>query len=127
MRLSIPFGVGVDVDTRLLFVDSGPGSGGGGGASCRLLLHGSAQHLLGWTPRLTDGPTLNETDGGDSVGAVFLDHGACRLWTVFHGPKRSRQLAPLHSGLRCPLGVRQIPPTHRDQNNGYLTDETRPK
>ncbi|MFJ3304334.1 SAVMC3_10250 family protein [Streptomyces sp. NPDC086549] len=56
----------------LLFVDSGPGSGGGGGASCRLLLHGSAQHLLGWTPQLTDGPTLNEIGGGDSVGAVFL-------------------------------------------------------
>lgn len=64
----------------LLFVDSEPRSGdsstpgsGGGGVGCRLLLHGSAQHLLGWTPQLTDGPALNEiVGGGDSVGAVFL-------------------------------------------------------
>lgn len=53
----------------LLFVDLGPGSVAG----CRLLLHGSARHLLGWTPQLTDGPVLNEIGGGgDSVGAVFL-------------------------------------------------------
>ncbi|SOE07694.1 SAVMC3_10250 family protein [Streptomyces sp. Ag109_G2-15] len=65
----------------LLFVDSGPGSdgssgpgsGGGDAAGCRLLLHGSARHLLGLTPQLTDGPALNEIGGGgDSVGAVFL-------------------------------------------------------
>ncbi|MEU5980373.1 SAVMC3_10250 family protein [Streptomyces sp. NPDC047315] len=56
----------------LLFVDSGPGSGGDGDADCRLLLHGSAHHLLGWAPQLTDGPALNEIGGGDSVGSVFL-------------------------------------------------------
>ncbi|MEU7510473.1 SAVMC3_10250 family protein [Streptomyces sp. NPDC042898] len=52
----------------VLFVDSGPDSGSG----CRLLLHGSAQHLLGWTPQPTDGPALEGLTGGDSIGAVFL-------------------------------------------------------
>ncbi|RSS59314.1 SAVMC3_10250 family protein [Streptomyces sp. WAC01280] len=52
----------------VLFVDSGPDSGSG----CRLLLHGSAQHLLGWTPQPTDGPALEGLTGGDSIGSVFL-------------------------------------------------------
>ncbi|MFI9742106.1 SAVMC3_10250 family protein [Streptomyces sp. NPDC052494] len=52
----------------VLFVDSGPASGSG----CRLLLHGSAQHLLGWTPQPTDGPALEGLTGGDSIGSVFL-------------------------------------------------------
>ncbi|MFE4620189.1 SAVMC3_10250 family protein [Streptomyces sp. NPDC056747] len=55
-----------DYRDLVLFVDSGAGSG------CRLLLHGSAQHLLGWTPQPTDGPVLEGLTGGDSIGAVFL-------------------------------------------------------
>ncbi|WP_030754602.1 SAVMC3_10250 family protein [Streptomyces griseus] len=56
----------------LLFVDSRPGSGSGDAAGCRLLLHGSAQHLLGWAPQLAEGPALSEMVGGDSIGTVFL-------------------------------------------------------
>ncbi|MGW9038837.1 SAVMC3_10250 family protein [Streptomyces sp. NPDC055721] len=57
-----------DYRDLVLFVDSGAGSGSG----CRLLLHGSAQHLLGWTPQPTDGPVLEGLIGGDSIGSVFL-------------------------------------------------------
>lgn len=64
----------------LLFVDSGTASGTASGAAsgsgedagCRLLLHGSARHLLGWTPQLAEGPALSGMVGGDSVGTVFL-------------------------------------------------------
>jgi hypothetical protein len=39
---------------------------------CRLLMHGSARHLLGYAPATIDGPPLEGIDGGSSIGTTFL-------------------------------------------------------
>ncbi|MFF3642058.1 SAVMC3_10250 family protein [Streptomyces sp. NPDC002564] len=39
---------------------------------CRLLLHGSARHLMGYTPVTVEGLPLEGIDGGSSIGTTFL-------------------------------------------------------
>ncbi len=41
-------------------------------ADCRLLMHGSARHLLGMTPVSVEGPALTATDEGSSACTTFV-------------------------------------------------------
>ncbi|MDH6134846.1 hypothetical protein P3T37_004255 [Kitasatospora sp. MAA4] len=54
----------------VLFVDSDLSHEAGG--QRRLLLHGSARHLLGRLPTQVDGPALTGIDGGYSAGTIFV-------------------------------------------------------
>ncbi|MGW0837918.1 SAVMC3_10250 family protein [Streptomyces prunicolor] len=58
----------------VLFVDSVPESDAGhvAGGGCRLLMHGSARHLRGWTPTAVDGPVLEVVNSGSSLGTSFV-------------------------------------------------------
>lgn len=58
----------------VLFSDPAPGEDPGHEreADCRLLMHGSAHHLLGLSPVPVDGPPLESHDGGSSAGATVL-------------------------------------------------------
>ncbi|MFG2616320.1 SAVMC3_10250 family protein [Streptomyces sp. NPDC048507] len=58
----------------VLFADPAPGEEPAyeDGTGCRLLLHGSARHLLGQPPAQVDGLPLEGITGGDSVGSTFL-------------------------------------------------------
>ncbi|WP_302711687.1 SAVMC3_10250 family protein [Streptomyces sp. BV129] len=40
--------------------------------ACRLLMHGSARHLRGWTPMSVDGPELEVVNSASSLGASFV-------------------------------------------------------
>jgi hypothetical protein len=55
---------------------------------CRLLLHGSARHLVGYVPAAVDGPTLEDIDGGSSFGTTFLTTAgqAVRALSMEHDP-----------------------------------------
>ncbi|NGO40954.1 SAVMC3_10250 family protein [Streptomyces ureilyticus] len=59
-----------------LFADPGPGEDPDHerAANCRLLMHGSVRHLVGYMPVPVDGPPLEEIDGGgaDSAGTAFM-------------------------------------------------------
>ncbi|MFH9724624.1 SAVMC3_10250 family protein [Streptomyces sp. NPDC017254] len=57
----------------VLFADPVPGQDSeyDDKAACRLLLHGSARHLIGFAPTVVDGPVLG-IDGGSSIGTTFL-------------------------------------------------------
>ncbi|MGW4776790.1 SAVMC3_10250 family protein [Streptomyces filamentosus] len=101
----------------LLFVDSGTVSGTASGtgedAGCRLLLHGSARHLLGWTPQLAEGPALSEMVGGDSVGTVFLTRAGQVVEALSSGPRADE--AP----------VSPLPP--RPERHGHPRPAARPR
>ncbi|UQX04043.1 SAVMC3_10250 family protein [Streptomyces sp. RerS4] len=58
----------------VLFADPAPGEDPAyeDETGCRLLMHGSARHLLGQPPVQVDGPPLEGIAGGDSVGTTFL-------------------------------------------------------
>jgi hypothetical protein len=64
-----------DYQYMVLFLDPAPGQEPEHEreTGCRLLLHGSSRHLVGYTPATVDGPTLEGIDGGgSSMGTVFL-------------------------------------------------------
>ncbi|WP_267880472.1 SAVMC3_10250 family protein [Streptomyces sp. LaPpAH-108] len=54
----------------VLFVD--PAAGGETDRGCRLLMHGSARHLRGWTPVPVDGPALEAENSASSLGTAFV-------------------------------------------------------
>lgn len=58
----------------VLFVDPVPGEDPAyeRETGCRLLMHGSARHLLGYAPATIEGPPLEGIDGGSSIGTTFL-------------------------------------------------------
>lgn len=58
----------------VLFADPAPGEDPeyDRGTGCRLLMHGSSRHLLGYAPVSVDGPPLEGIDGGSSIGTTFL-------------------------------------------------------
>ncbi|MBQ1123745.1 SAVMC3_10250 family protein [Streptomyces sp. B15] len=58
----------------VLFVDSArtQGTDRATTGDCRLLMHGSARHLRGWTPILADGPELEVTHSASSLGDSFV-------------------------------------------------------
>ncbi|MEW2162513.1 SAVMC3_10250 family protein [Streptomyces sp. NPDC007084] len=59
----------------VLFSDPAPGEVPAHETDCRLLLHGSAHHLLGLSPVPVEGPVLEAIGGGDSSsGTTFLTH-----------------------------------------------------
>lgn len=57
----------------VLFVDSASGRGTEPAADekIRLIMHGSARHLRGWTPMSVDGPAL-EVNSASSLGTAFV-------------------------------------------------------
>ncbi|MFJ4862691.1 MULTISPECIES: SAVMC3_10250 family protein [unclassified Streptomyces] len=58
----------------VLFADPAPGEDRAYDeeAGCRLLMHGSARHLLGQPPEQIEGLPLEGIAGGDSIGTTFL-------------------------------------------------------
>ncbi|GAA3184961.1 MULTISPECIES: SAVMC3_10250 family protein [Streptomyces] len=58
----------------VVFVDSARAQGTDRATvgDCRLLMHGSARHLRGWTPLLVDGPDLKITASASSLGESFV-------------------------------------------------------
>ncbi|WP_109031372.1 SAVMC3_10250 family protein [Streptomyces rubrogriseus] len=58
----------------VLFADPAPGEDPAHEqeTGCRLLMHGSARHLLGYAPVTIDGPPLEGIEGGSSIGTTFL-------------------------------------------------------
>ncbi|MFD8980940.1 SAVMC3_10250 family protein [Streptomyces sp. NPDC059564] len=58
----------------VLFADPAPGEDPGyeRETGCRLLMHGSARHLLGQPPEPVEGPPLEGITGGDSIGTAFV-------------------------------------------------------
>ncbi|MEE4598940.1 SAVMC3_10250 family protein [Streptomyces sp. DSM 41524] len=64
---------GADQDL-VLFVDSvrAWGANRATAGDCRLLMHGSARHLRGWTPMPVDGPELEVVNSASSLGASFV-------------------------------------------------------
>lgn len=58
----------------VLFADPAPGEEPAHEqeTDCRLLMHGSARHLLGYAPATIDGPPLEGIEGGSSIGTTFL-------------------------------------------------------
>lgn len=63
-----------DYQHMVLFADPAPGEDTQyeQGTGCRLLLHGSSRHLLGYTPAAVEAPALEGIDGGSSIGTTFL-------------------------------------------------------
>ncbi|KMS69598.1 hypothetical protein ACH49_26135 [Streptomyces leeuwenhoekii] len=55
----------------VLFVDSTRGRAVEAG-DCRLLMHGSARHLLGWAPTEVEGPELEVANSASSLGSAFV-------------------------------------------------------
>ncbi|MFJ3925939.1 SAVMC3_10250 family protein [Streptomyces sp. NPDC090022] len=56
----------------VLFADPAPGEEPDHAGDCRLLMHGSAHHLLGRLPVPIDGPLLEDIEGGASLGTTFV-------------------------------------------------------
>jgi hypothetical protein len=58
----------------VLFADPAPGEEPAHEqeTGCRLLMHGSARHLLGYAPATIDGLPLEGIEGGSSIGTTFL-------------------------------------------------------
>ncbi|MHB6910216.1 SAVMC3_10250 family protein [Streptomyces sp. CB02959] len=62
-----------DYRDMVLFVDSAPGEDPEyESAACRLIMHGSARHLLGLPAVPVEGPLLTDIDGGCSMGTTFI-------------------------------------------------------
>ncbi|MFF7927389.1 SAVMC3_10250 family protein [Streptomyces mirabilis] len=63
---------------------------------CRLLLHGSARHLVGYTPVAVEGPALEGIDGGSSIGTTFLTTAgqAVRALSLEHDPVADGVMPP---------------------------------
>lgn len=63
-----------DYQHMVLFLDPAPGQETEyeQETGCRLLLHGSSRHLVGYTPAAVDGPALESVDRGSSMGTMFL-------------------------------------------------------
>lgn len=57
---------------------------------CRLLMHGSARHLRGWTPMPVDGPELEISNSASSLGASFVT----RAGQVVEALTRDREPLP---------------------------------
>ncbi|MFC5957749.1 SAVMC3_10250 family protein [Streptomyces pratens] len=82
----------------VLFVDSARGRGTDrvAAGSCRLLMHGSARHLRGWTPMPVEGPVLEVVNSGSSLGTSFVT--------------RAGQVVEALTRHRDPLPADQTPP-----------------
>ncbi|MFI7273788.1 SAVMC3_10250 family protein [Streptomyces sp. NPDC049879] len=98
----------------VLFVDPAPDPAHprGAGAPRRLLLHGSARHLLGRPPVQVDGPEQTGlADGGGSAGTVFVTNAGRVVGALAHvddgpgadGEERPEPAVPLPRG-----GVRDL-------------------
>lgn len=92
----------------VLFVDPVPASASAHqpGTSRRLLLHGSARHLLGRPPIQVDGPALTGLEGsGHSAGTIFVTNAGHVINALAHAHD------PLESGAEAAEGHPPMSPT----------------
>ncbi|MFC9229171.1 SAVMC3_10250 family protein [Streptomyces decoyicus] len=75
---------------------------------CRLLMHGSSRHLLGYAPVSIDGPPLEGIEGGSSIGTTFLTSAGhvVRALSLEHDPVAGD--APVPSVELSGTGVREL-------------------
>ncbi|WP_030925951.1 SAVMC3_10250 family protein [Streptomyces sp. NRRL B-24720] len=92
----------------VLFVDPPPDAASPhqAGASRRLLLHGSARHLLGRPPLQVDGPELTGLEGnGHSAGRIFVTNAGHVVNALAHAHD------PLEAGSGVSEGNTPVSPT----------------
>ncbi|MEU5080896.1 hypothetical protein HB370_34785 [Streptomyces sp. DSM 40868] len=94
----------------VLFADPAPGEDEeyGRQTGCRLLMHGSARHLLGYAPVSVEGPQLMDIEGGSSIGWSFLTSVGHVVRTLSLGSGPAAVDAPVPSTELHGAGVREL-------------------
>ncbi|MFC8276364.1 SAVMC3_10250 family protein [Streptomyces sp. NPDC057271] len=75
---------------------------------CRLLLHGSTRHLVGYAPATIDGPALEDIDGGSSIGTTFLTTAGQAVRALSTEPDPTADGAPVPGVGLSGSGVRDL-------------------
>ncbi|MGW6482738.1 SAVMC3_10250 family protein [Streptomyces sp. NPDC055059] len=114
----------------VLFADPAPGTDPQyeRETSCRLLLHGSAHHLMGYAPVAVEGPPLEGIEGGSSIGTTFLTTAgqAVQALSLEHDPLAEGVQVPrtdLHGSgvheLMDAIDTRYVPAQGAAMMSGY--------